>query len=411
METTNNNAQEDNENASLAADIVLAVSNHHSAESSPAAAAPSSSTTILDSLDQYFGKETNEPEEAVVVNQKPPTDISVDDDAAAAASLAKDPAPEEAAIETQKTPTDISVDAAAASLVAKDPATASEGATTKRKALFAEEDSGSEQAKKRNKRYTWDERYEQLKAFKRHFGHTRVPGKGDWSQLQQWLYNNKRCKNGPYHSRPQLTREQIEKLDEIGIDWSLLQLMSSRAACPGVASWNERFEQLKAFKKEYGHTRVPTSAEWENLYKWLYKQRRRRNGPWYGGSQLSQQQIDKLDELDINWCLNKTPSRRVQSVWLEKYECLKAFKKEHGHTRVPRAGAYSSLHHWLYKNKKCKNGPYKHKPQLTTEQIDKLDELGISWTFQQNPHPVKPAHQMEQPVVPKSLGGDDGNGT
>jgi len=59
---------------------------------------------------------------------------------------------------------------------------------------------------------------------------------------------------------------------------------------------------------------------------------------------------------------------------------LKAFQKLYGHTKIPSHGEWESLYHWLLRNKKRKNGPHNSSAQLTNQQIDKLDALGIDWS-------------------------------
>jgi len=94
---------------------------------------------------------------------------------------------------------------------------------------------------------------------------------------------------------------------------------------------------------------------------------------------LNQEQIDKLDELGVEWSTKKGGSPKTR--WSLKFEQLKAFKEKYGHTNVPFSVEWRSLQQWLYGNKRRKGGPYDGSPQLNTEQIDKLNELGIDWTF------------------------------
>jgi len=307
----------------------------------------SSSTSILDSLDHYFG-----PEDAV----------------AAAPSHEKEPV----------------------AVAANQPkATGATCADLGQKRKAVGEDSGSTSsrpppaAKKPRNRLTWDERYEQLKAFKEQFGHTRVPRNGEWSSLHSWFYKNKKCKDGPYRSKPQLTVERIGKLDELGIDWTgstVVQQPRKYSTYSKPPTWDERFEELKAFKKKYGHTKVPRDGDGSSLYNWLYRNRRCRNGPYNNKPQLTMEQIHKLDELGTDWIGNQvSASGTGHSRWDDKFEQLKAFKMEYGHTEIPPNGDWISLYHWLYNNRRRKISPYQYSPQLTTEQIDKLDELGIDW--------------------------------
>ena len=76
--------------------------------------------------------------------------------------------------------------------------------------------------KKSRKIYkTWDERYADLQAFKNKFGHTRVPSSKEYIGLANWLYVQKnRTKPGPYRCS-KLTKEQVSKLNGLGVDWSI----------------------------------------------------------------------------------------------------------------------------------------------------------------------------------------------
>jgi len=305
------------------------------------AALPLSSATILDSLDQYFGAE----EETM------------------------------------------------AGAAEADASFAVSSTATKRSADEHKHSDYSSQAgpaKKRSKRLSWDERCEQLKAFKKEHGHTRVPSKGDCETLYKWLHANKRRKNASYHGLPRLTIKQIDKLDILEIDWEISTGHSSSGQSKKRSiTWDERYKQLKAFKQEYSHTRVPSQGDWKPLFNWLRRCKRRKNGSYLGRPQLASEQTDKLEELGIDWSLTTARSSRVtdsnrgraQNTWHAKYEQLKAFKEKFGHTRVPRSGDWKPLQRWVYRIKRRKNGPMDHEgSQLTAEEIAKLDELDFDWT-------------------------------
>jgi hypothetical protein len=57
-------------------------------------------------------------------------------------------------------------------------------------------------------------------------------------------------------------------LNDIGFEWSVTA---------AVYSWDERFEELKAFRKEHGHYRVPLQKEKDSATKqlalWIQNQR------------------------------------------------------------------------------------------------------------------------------------------
>jgi len=138
-------------------------------------------------------------------------------------------------------------------------------------------------------------------------------------------------------------------------------------------TWDERYEQLKAFKKEYGHINVPKSRELKALQEWLYRCKKRKNGPCYNQLQLTGKQIEKLDELDVSWSLPKaTPIRS----WDDSFAELESFCKKNGHCNVPRK-TETRLHHWLVSQKQYARGT--RQPELTKEQIKKLKSVGVTW--------------------------------
>jgi hypothetical protein len=107
----------------------------------------------------------------------------------------------------------------------------------------------------------WNLRFEELKAFKEAHRHTSVPNNygplGTWVKHQRKLF----CQLEK-EMKSSLTPERRAKLDGIQFQFQLQ---------PNTP-WDERLEELKAFKKEYGNTAVPKS--FGPLCHWVYLQRR-----------------------------------------------------------------------------------------------------------------------------------------
>jgi len=78
------------------------------------------------------------------------------------------------------------------------------------------------------------------------------------------------------------------------------------------------------------------------------------------------------------------PKRRKPLTWDGLHEQLKVFKEKYGHTQVPNYGEWQFLCSWLHRSKKRKTGPHSSLPQLAAAQIEKLDKVGIDWTFRFN---------------------------
>jgi len=159
--------------------------------------------------------------------------------------------------------------------------------------------------RKRSKHY--NEFYERLKNYKTKFGHTHVPSQGQWKNLYTWLQGIRHRKNGPYRRYPQLTPEEIAMFDELEIDWSLRRKRNGTLI---TNTWEVFYEELKTFKKEFGHTQVqPSMRKWKTLYKWLHTNKRLKYRPFRNRRQLTKEQIEKLDELGIDWTVEPEPDR------------------------------------------------------------------------------------------------------
>ncbi|KAL7502761.1 hypothetical protein ACHAXN_000667 [Cyclotella atomus] len=114
------------------------------------------------------------------------------------------------------------------------------------------------------------------------------------------------------------------ELEEIGVDW---------------CQFDTVLEELKSYYEKFGHTNVGQSLadeEYKHLAHWGFNQRLN-----YHDGKLSQDKIDKLNELKFNWKLeprvkivDKDNIGRIYYTDEDRLEQLKAFKEEHGHLNV-----------------------------------------------------------------------------
>eukprot|EP00586_Coscinodiscus_wailesii_P007592 CAMPEP_0172521296 /NCGR_PEP_ID=MMETSP1066-20121228/292501_1 /TAXON_ID=671091 /ORGANISM="Coscinodiscus wailesii, Strain CCMP2513" /LENGTH=594 /DNA_ID=CAMNT_0013304195 /DNA_START=531 /DNA_END=2315 /DNA_ORIENTATION=- len=105
---------------------------------------------------------------------------------------------------------------------------------------------------------SWTDRFHQLLDFQRQFGHCNVP-KGyandptlyTWVQTQRRQYTRSR-QNRRQYSKKRVNddqKERFQKLDSIGFCWNTKN-----------ALWKQRYEQLKAYKAQFGSCRVSLSS-------------------------------------------------------------------------------------------------------------------------------------------------------
>ena len=118
----------------------------------------------------------------------------------------------------------------------------------------------------------WNSRYRELEAFKANQGHCNVPqGQGS---LGEWVKNLRQRKGN-------LSKKRIQQLDELGFNWG-----TTRGSSP---TWQDRYNELKEYKKEHGDCNVPLNHGPLGL--WVSIQRKVRT------RLLSKERIQLLNEI------------------------------------------------------------------------------------------------------------------
>ena len=201
----------------------------------------------------------------------------------------------------------------------------------------------------REKRLSWDERYQELLTFKSKKGHCNtsrygIKGLGGWVKQQRNKYRLNL-----------LTQEQVQKLEKIGFSWSIRQ-----------DAWEAHYQQLVTFYQTYGHCQVkfePSASQ--TLKHWVARQFQVKNS-------LSKNQIAKLDRLNF-WKKNTIQTKK-ELKWHIHYQKLVVFQQTYGHCNVPRS-KYDQLACWVSVQRQT----FK-KGMLTTKRIDLLEALGFEWS-------------------------------
>jgi len=209
----------------------------------------------------------------------------------------------------------------------------------------------------------WNERFEELREFKVQFGHCLVSIRYSANpKLGVWVSNQRRN----YHFYQEgkaspMTAERIRELESLGFKWGQT-----------AVSWNERFEQLREFKAQFGHCLVPIrySAN-PKLGNWVSTQRKRYKGK---STPMTVEHIRALESIGFEW----DPSA---DSWNEQFEQLRKFVVQFGHSVVPlRYSAIPKLGQWVF----TQRGNYrlylrgKSNP-MTAERIQKLETVEFKW--------------------------------
>lgn len=170
-------------------------------------------------------------------------------------------------------------------------------------------------------------------------------------------------------SSSSITDDRIEALNELGFVWSL------RKKPTEVVGWDERYEELIAYKEHHGDCNVPQTykknmglARWVNKKRNQYKQK---------SKSLTPQQIDALNAIGFTWSM-------FEKIWEERYLQLKQFQYEHdiGHNIDDNLELItkenSQLGSWVKKQKQeMKKFRENKKSTLTDARIKKLNDLGF----------------------------------
>ncbi len=212
-----------------------------------------------------------------------------------------------------------------------------------------------------NNKFSWSYYYQLLKEYKEEYGNIDVPQsyQKDGIKLGYWLWNQKQLYKGKRKGK--ISEDQIQLLEELGINWQIRNVI-----------WEDYYELLKQYQEEHGNIDVPIDYQINqiNLGMWLSRQKHAYKEQETG--RITQDQIQLLEELGINWQIHNT-------TWKDYYELLKQYQEEHGNIDVPFSYEKNGikLGKWLSDQRQLYKG--KRKGKISEDQIQLLEELGIKW--------------------------------
>ena len=183
--------------------------------------------------------------------------------------------------------------------------------------------------------------------------------------LGNWLVNQRRL-----YRIGRLSKERIEKLENIGITWNIIK------------TFDESFKLVLEYYKEYGNIDLPNDYlldDGYNLGRFIYNQKQLKKQ-----GKLSDDRIQLFDELGIDWTIKevkKNPS------WDEMYRLANNYFNAYNNLDIKRnfvtldgininedgynLGRWVSRQRVSYKNNK-----------LSKEQITKLEIIGMKWNME-----------------------------
>ena len=178
------------------------------------------------------------------------------------------------------------------------------------------------------------------------------------SKVDKWIKHQRQRYNG---TRNPLNKEQIEKLESIGMIWDVYK-----------TQWEDYYKIVKDFYLENGNLDIKNSLNYkqQNIGGWISSQRN-----LYKNNKLSKERIFKLNEIGMIW----DASIDVDEIWNNHFELAKKYYEEHGNLDIPIRKKYQDIRlgAWINKMRNEKN-------KLSTEQVLRLESIGMIWNVHKN---------------------------
>ncbi|WP_180375819.1 helicase associated domain-containing protein, partial [Chlamydia suis] len=195
----------------------------------------------------------------------------------------------------------------------------------------------------------WEKNFLELKRFREEHGHCNVPSVYPQNpSLGVWVKHQRE-----YFKSAKLAEDRIARLEELGFVWDVTE-----------EAWEENFLELKRFREEYGHCKVPKRyPQNPSLGFWVRTQRYA-----FKKGKLSEDKIERLEEIGFVW-------RVFEEAWEENFLELKRFREERGHCKVPQRHPQNpQLASWV----STQRADFK-KGKLAEDRVARLEELGFVW--------------------------------
>lgn len=201
--------------------------------------------------------------------------------------------------------------------------------------------------------FLWHRCYAACVDYYQHRGDLDVPPDEvtpDGIRLGAWLYSVRAAKD-------RLDADKIRALDELGMLWDR----------KNDRLWERGYNAALDYLREHGDLDVPASyksADGYRLGAWICDQREKKNMP--------ERRKKRLDDIGMIW---KKPDS-----WEVRYSLARGYYEEHGDLKIPPDLKMDGIwmYKWLSEQRQIRLGN-RGKKQLTKEQIDKLNSIGMTW--------------------------------
>ena len=214
---------------------------------------------------------------------------------------------------------------------------------------------------------SWQTMFEQAKKYYSENGDLEVPARfitNDGYSLGHWIYNQRAVRKGQQTGN--LSEEQIEKLNSIGMRWDLYT----------DYSWEKNFNAAKNYYEKNGHLDVPSrfvTRDGLPLGAWLSSLRTWESSgihPKY----LSAKRKKQLESIGMIWS-------KLDYYWEQNFSETLRYYRKNGDLLVPSNFVTDNgvrLGSWIFRQRKLHSGSCKGTP-LTAEQTARLNSIGMVW--------------------------------
>ncbi len=194
-------------------------------------------------------------------------------------------------------------------------------------------------------------------------GHSNVPSRWEKDlKLASWVSHQRQNRK-----KNQLSEEEILLLDKLKFTWRRRER----------GSWEERLCEVTDFKSKNGHCEIPLNyPENQKLGRFVNSMRtKRKNGS------LSADRIAKLDAIGFNWVSSRkilVGGVGITAEWKVAFDKLLEYYKAHGNYNVPYAWSENpKLGRWVGWQRFLKK-----QNKLHPKRVEKLNEIGFNWNFE-----------------------------
>ena len=211
-----------------------------------------------------------------------------------------------------------------------------------------------------NQSYSWSHMYKLAADYFEKYGNLTIPTSyvtENVENLGAWIAENR-----DNYEIKNLSEDQVEKLETIGMAWSLTE-----------NEWNEKYEMVKEYYLKYGNLSTRRNSNpplSPNLLNWLSWQRK-----YYQMNMLSESKTKKLESIGMNWNVSGKH-------WYDMYKLAREYRLKYGNLLISKeyiTEDNKNLGMWIF----IQRNSYV-RGMLPDDKKKMLDALGIIWDIKTN---------------------------